>query len=356
MKEREISDKMVFESRFLSVIFFICSIMVVGIHSYYVPADKADTITSYIESFLCHGVFMAAVPIFFFLSGHLFFRNIKNTGDVFKKMKTRTKSVLMPFLAWSTFYLIFISLASFTPFFTSNDVSFHPLDILKGIVFYKYCFPLWYMYQLIMFVILTPLIHKLIKNKYVGLGVLAILAIISVFITDSIDIAIFENDSRALFQFNFFCYYFSGCLSVQFSDALLKAKAYVEKKRKPIFAISAVVLVASAFLQSLLFEERIPFFYKRIFEPFVAISLFIFVYTIYERIPYIKQASTMIVYGVHPIIGSLIRNLFGSYMWQLPLLLAFTIDFVIVAVLSFLFAYLLKRFIKPVHFVFSGGR
>ena len=131
-----------FDSKFLSATFFICSLMVVGIHSYNITDEYFNTVTGYIESFLCHGIFIAAVPIFFFLSGYLFFRNISSTKDVLKKMKTRAKSVLMPFLVWSTLYLFIFTVGSLTPFFSSEGVSFAPLDILKGIVFYKYCFPL----------------------------------------------------------------------------------------------------------------------------------------------------------------------------------------------------------------------
>lgn len=47
------SDKntLLFDSRFMSVIFFICSIMVVGIHSYNAGSLPSNHIASYIEGF-----------------------------------------------------------------------------------------------------------------------------------------------------------------------------------------------------------------------------------------------------------------------------------------------------------------
>lgn len=345
-----------FESGFLSVAFFVCSLMVVGIHSYNITDTTVNTVAGYIESFLCHGIFIAAVPVFFFFSGYLFFRNISTTKDVFNKMKTRAKSVLMPFLVWSALYLLIFTIGSFTPFFSSEGVSFAPLDILKGIVFYRYCFPLWYMYQLVMFVLLTPLINVLLKKRYLSLGLLVVLTVISIFIKSSFDVEVFPGGERSLFQINFFCYYFAGCLAVKFSDEFIKLKEKIENKRGLFAVVSGLALVIFAFLQSIIFEERVTFFYNRFFVPFVFVCLFIFLWCVYEKIPYIKNASTMVVYGVHSIIGTVLINVFSGIFSKFPTIISFLIAYVVVAFLSFLFAYIVKRFMKPIHFVLSGGR
>lgn len=346
----------VFDSKFLSVAFFVCSLMVVGIHSYNITDTTVNTVAGYIESFLCHGIFIAAVPVFFFFSGYLFFRNISTTKDVFNKMKTRAKSVLMPFLVWSTIYVIVFTIASFAPFFSRDSASLEPLEILKSIIFYKFCFPLWYMYQLIMFLILTPIIKILLKKRYVGLCVLTAVAFVAVFIKASIDIEVFPNTNRSLFQINFFGYYFAGCLAVKFSEELKKLREKIENKRGLFAIVSGLLLVIFAFAESIVFEERVPFFYDRFFVPFVFVCLFIFLWCIYEKIPYIKNASTMLVYVVHPFIGNILGNLFSGVLNKLPELVEFVIVFTIVSVLSFLFAYIVKRFMKPINFVLSGGR
>ena len=355
-KENAIPKSNVFNSKFLSVTFFVCSIMVIGIHSYNITTETIDTFAGYFQSFLCHGVFIAAVPTFFFLSGFLFFRNVLSTSDVLKKLATRAKSVLMPFLVWSTLYLVIFTLASFTPFFSSDGVSFAPLEILKGIVFYKYCFPLWYMYQLIIFLLLTPLINILLKKRYLSFGILIVLTIIAIFIKDSIDVEMFPDNNRSLFQINYFCYYFAGGVAVKFSDVFLKLKKKIDYKRGVVTIISGVMLVIFAFAQSIIFEERIIFFYDRVFVPFVFVCLFIFLWSIYEKIPYIKNASTMVVYAVHPFIANILGNLFSGALKKLPNTLEFVLVLVIVSTLSFTFAYIIKRFIKPLNFVLSGGR
>lgn len=355
-KDNLVSKPIIFDSKFLNVIFFVCSLMVIGIHSYNITDTTANTFTSFIEVFLCHGIFIGAVPIFFFLSGHLFFRNISTQHDILKKIKSRTKSVLMPFLIWSGIYLAIFSLGSLASFFSNNDVSFAPLDILKGIVFYRYCFPLWYMFQLFIFVLITPIINIILKRRYLSLVLLSLLTVFSIVVTNSIDVEIFPNDERSLFQFNFFCYYFAGCLSVKFSNEILKLKKFMEKNQRPVAFISLFFILIFAFLQSSIFDERMPFFYNRFFVPFVFISLLIFFWCIYDKTPYIKNVSTMVVYGVHSIIGTLLTNLFSSILNILPTILSYFIMFISVAVISFLFAYVLKRFFKPIHFLLSGGR
>lgn len=345
-----------FDSKFLSATFFICSLMVVGIHSYNITDEYFNTVTGYIESFLCHGIFIAAVPIFFFLSGYLFFRNISSTKDVLKKMKTRAKSVLMPFLVWSTLYLFIFTVGSLTPFFSSEGVSFAPLDILKGIVFYKYCFPLWYMYQLVMFILLTPLVNILLKKRYLSLGILIVLTVVSIGVKSSFDIEVFPGSERSLFQVNFFCYYFAGCLAVKFSEEFMKLKEKIEAKRRFFAIVSGLLLVIFAFAQSIIFEERVPFLHDRFFVPFVFVCLFIFLWCIYEKIPCIKNASTMIVYGVHTIIGTVLLKVFSDILSEIPAIVSFLLTYIVVAILSFSFAYIVKRFMKPLNFVLSGGR
>ena len=346
----------VFDSRFLSVTFFVCSLMVVGIHSYNITDTTLNTVTGYIESFLCHGIFIAAVPVFFFFSGYLFFRNVSTNKEVFKKMGTRAKSVLMPFLVWSALYLLIFTIGSFTPFFSSDGVSFAPLEILKGILFYKYCFPLWYMYQLVMFILLTPLINIILKKRYLSLVVLIVLTIVSIFVKASFDVEVFPDNERSLFQLNFFCYYFAGCLAVKFSDVFLKLKEKIESKTTLFAIISGILLVIFAFAQSIIFEERIPFFYDRFFVPFVFVCLFIFLWCIYKKIPYVKNAPTMLVYAIHPLIGNVFGNLFPGIFNVLPEMVEFVLGFAIVSTLSFTFAYIIKRFMKPINFVLSGGR
>ena len=51
MNKASNKNALLFDSRFMSVAFFICSIMVVGIHSYNAGSLPSNHIASYIEGF-----------------------------------------------------------------------------------------------------------------------------------------------------------------------------------------------------------------------------------------------------------------------------------------------------------------
>lgn len=358
MKDRSLEQNiLLFDSRFMSVIFFICSIMVVGIHSYNATGLPVSDITSCIEGFFCHGLFIAAVPIFFYLSGYLFFRNMESAIDVFKKMRTRVKSVLMPFLAWSSFYFLFYFLVS-SAFGIQLDVPIvlTPLNILKYIVFYRYSFVLWYMFQLVIYILLAPIIFLILKKRSVALSTFIVVTLFSIFIKDSIGVEIFSNEIRPLFQFDFFCYYLAGCVSVKFTSEINKLKDYLLKNKKLSIVLTTILLIIFSFLDWLVCDGIIQVFYARIFVPIVAILLFVLVGLIYQKIPYPKQVSTMIVYGIHSIMGRVTSALLLHISPYVPVLVLFVITMAICSVLSCLFAYILKRFFKPIYFVLSGGR
>jgi hypothetical protein len=54
-------------------------------------------------------------------------------------------------------------------------------SILKGIFFYGYNLPFWFLFDLILFSLAAPLVFLIIKNKYVGIGFVICLSIVSLF-------------------------------------------------------------------------------------------------------------------------------------------------------------------------------
>ena len=64
------------------------------------------------------------VPLFFTISGYLFFLNYSKY-DYYRKIKTRTKSLLVPYLIWNTFficvYFIIQQIPTLSPFFSCNN-------------------------------------------------------------------------------------------------------------------------------------------------------------------------------------------------------------------------------------------
>ena len=338
-------------SNFLNMVPLVCSLMVVMIHQHLVSGD-AHTISSRIISFFTHGLCTAAVPTFFLLSGYLFFRNTDSICTVFQKQKKRIKSVLMPFLAWSAFYYALYAATSLViPGFLQSSVDPSPLGIVKGIIFYKFSFPLWYMFQLFVFVLLTPVLLLILKNKLASITLLSIATVLGfIGIELSVDVGGYE---RSLFQVNFFAYYWLGCLLTRLPNA---QTAILKLAKKLPYAVLLVALLSASFLASLLFDELIPCFNTRVAVPLVFATFFLLMVKFCHRdkLYTAPKVSTMVIYGVHSAVGIFLGKLLLS-RFALPAIIYFFVSFVAVAALSVATAWIM-RFIKPIHWVFSGDR
>jgi fucose 4-O-acetylase-like acetyltransferase len=131
-----------------------------------------------------------AVPLFFFISGFLFFRNIENfTKSVYlKKLKRRGKTLLIPYLFWNITALLIYYIARHIPalsgWFNSNvEYTFQYLrESMWGIMdkeetmTYPIVYQFWFIRDLMVTVILTPVIYFYVKRtKIYGVLLLGIL-------------------------------------------------------------------------------------------------------------------------------------------------------------------------------------
>ncbi|MBR3329474.1 acyltransferase family protein [Candidatus Saccharibacteria bacterium] len=112
-----------------------------------------------------HPLTGVAVPLFFIISGATFFRDY-NPKKYKTKIKSRFQSLFLPFILWNTIALLFFELSSLVPF---SGRSFEPLgiqDIIEGVFFYKYNYAFWFLYNLIFFVLITPIFDFFAKSKF----------------------------------------------------------------------------------------------------------------------------------------------------------------------------------------------
>ena len=112
-----------------------------------------------------------SVPFFFLISGFLYFTNYNFTWKYTqKKLKTRIKTLLIPYLIWNAaallIYFILQSIPAFSPFFsghTKNIINYTSYDYLNAfIAFHKSAnspvvYPLWFVRDLLFFVIVAPI-------------------------------------------------------------------------------------------------------------------------------------------------------------------------------------------------------
>ena len=167
---------------------FLLSILVFFIHSYFAQ-EITDTsfisvVNHKVSYFFSCSITRFAVPMFFMMSGITFFKDYNNKKYL-AKIKTRLFTLVIPYLLWNTIWMlweIFTSYSFIAKF--STDSTPYPLtltSILKGIFFYGCNIPFWFVFDLIIFSFAAPLVFLLIKNKYIGVGSVICLSIVSLF-------------------------------------------------------------------------------------------------------------------------------------------------------------------------------
>lgn len=344
--------KGIFTSSFLNLAPFICSLMVIAIHQHNTIAPLSS-VQSRIISFFTHGICTAAVPVFMMLSGYLFFRNADTLQQVFQKQKKRILTVLLPFLVWSALYYAFFVVSScFVPGVLQNPMDISFLGIIRGVIFYEYAFPLWYMFQLCVYIALTPIIFFILKNKTTSLIALITAAGLGLAGIFNIDIH-WNGLERSLFQVNFFAYFLFGCILAGQKE--WEQRLYQFAKAIP-WVVIVVLVVGFSVLGSIVFDELLPAFNNRVVVPAVfACILFLFI-KLGDRFAQIAKprTSTMILYGVHPVIGIVLNEVLFARL-QLGALVQFLLSIITVMAGSFMAAWVIRR-IKPIHRILSGNR
>lgn len=112
-----------------------------------------------------------AVPLFFFISGLLFYYNCSKNVIV-GKIKRRFKSLVVPYVLWNAlFFVVYFILSNWR--FTASKMNMTPIpygftDIVLSILSSSFT-PLWFVKNLIIYTILAPIIFYFISTKTRGI-------------------------------------------------------------------------------------------------------------------------------------------------------------------------------------------
>jgi len=165
----------------LKAISFFSIVMVIYVHSYNLIIDlKADIASikwdynSFIQLFVSEGISRIAVPIFFAISGYLFFINIKNgfIREFLSKYRKRIYTLVLPYLLWSIYGVIFILILQSVTHpkpSSMNDliINYSITHLLSTIILQPIPYQLWFIRDLVVLVFISPVIYWSIKySKY----------------------------------------------------------------------------------------------------------------------------------------------------------------------------------------------
>ena len=121
-----------------------------------------------VEYYIANELFSFAIPMFFILSGFLFFRNYENTVKCYLgKLKSRAYSLLVPYVVWAALSGLLIVGISQIQVLKNLDVVQEYSSHLPNFFYYFIdppAQPLWFLRQLMLYAILSPIIYFLVKN------------------------------------------------------------------------------------------------------------------------------------------------------------------------------------------------
>lgn len=161
-----------YNSQKIKVLNFIAILFVLLIHSNFsesVDFPKAMCVQLFLGT---SGMSLAAVPLFYFISGLLFFKGIVQTRDLFPKIIIRTKTLLIPYVIWNLFFVGWYVVMAYMPgvslFVNSNMMDNlqwqHPIDTLSFLFINPAGFHLWFLRDLTIYVFASPLLYWSIKR------------------------------------------------------------------------------------------------------------------------------------------------------------------------------------------------
>lgn len=171
-----------------NVLYYVLSILVIMAHNdgyfFYVKHNiEINNSVILIIDYFTKYLFQIAVPIFLFFSGMFFYKNTNNISELIKKIKSRLITIVMPYFAWNIISIIWNYVISVIPFLKKNAevreiFTFSMQNIFDGIFYYKYNKHFWFMYSMCIFIIISPILYFLFKNKKIGtIVVISIIAL-----------------------------------------------------------------------------------------------------------------------------------------------------------------------------------
>ncbi len=162
-------------SKKIKTLSFIAMIMVVFIHSYnYTLSIKTDfkinPIYHAIEDFISFHLCRIAVPGFFMISAYLLLFEYQLTViSYFKKIKKRIRSLVIPYLLWSSLWSAVFILISYIPqlkAYVNNPIALTSSfgHLLLSVYMHPVCYQFWFIRDLIVLIGISPVLYYLIQK------------------------------------------------------------------------------------------------------------------------------------------------------------------------------------------------
>ncbi|AWG23046.1 hypothetical protein FFWV33_16705 [Flavobacterium faecale] len=349
-------------SQKLKVLSFILMIFVVFIHSYnlgYSTTNQLNSINSqvnhFIQNFISQGINRVAVPLFFFISSILYFYKFDLSLSTYrKKVQRRVVTLLIPYIVWSLIGIFLYLILQVNPltsrYFSDNNqliVNYSLIKILDTIFIDPIPFQLWFIRDLFILVLVSPVIELL--NKYSKGYWLIILFIAWLY---PLSIIIVKTGSLLFFSFGAF---------------IVKNRFELLLKKVPfrLVFISSIIWILFNILYAINYLHHSNYIFAMINKIFIIIGVFS-IWSIYD---YIRNKNlltlsdsilktTFFLFVMHEPFLTFLRKLMLVLVGknEIQLLMIYFLSAITVIITSICVGLLFKKYLKKIYFILTGGR
>lgn len=347
------NDKLYFQNK-VTVTNFILAVNVMFIHSYNVqlyPDAVSYRFMIGVENFISRTLGNLAVPGFFLLSGYLFYRNYSMENAV-SKYKSRIKSIVVPYLLWNlAYYVVFLILTSLPfcrYFMDTKRIPFTFAEIIQSVLLYKYNNVYWFMYQMILYIAVSPVIYLLVKKC--GVWVAVIPYVLSCW-------QIFLPDCAYGIRLDMLGYWCLGCFLAVYGSEVFEAQG---KRKTAVLSMICFIAVAIMryYIVYVAHDNEWSHYVLYVLMPVGVLSLWFGLNVFSFRKTYWWMQITFFIYSLHLLLVDTIRKAWAKLLPLMPVLgLANYFLAVAVSLLMIIcIACILMKHLPRLWSVFNGGR
>lgn len=334
---------------------FLLSIFVFFIHSYFAQDNVSNSFISILNHktsfFFSRSITQFAVPMFFMLSGISFFKEYSNKKYL-TKIKSRLFTLIVPYLLWNTVWMlweIFCSYSFISKFSVTSEL--YPLtlaSILKGILFYQCNMPFWFLFDIILFCFAAPLIFLIIRKKYIGIGLVLCLSVVSLF-------GIHLPTELFYYPMSIVFYLIGAIIGYHYFD-------YISRKSSKATQITSIVLLSAYILAKNIVPQELHitnYLIETIVYTIAAFTLWNIVDIFIERIkPRAIYRRSFAIYAMHLNVAIIILKILSlcapQNEWlEIPkfiIMVVFTL-----VIINYICAFL-EKFFPKIYALFMGNR
>ena len=293
-------------SRYLSeklrLISFICIVLVLYIHSGFHYPDAGEVgmmLNSYLQKIISDMIGGLAVPMFFAISGFLFFRGTEESiKTVYQKLHRRVRTLFIPFILAAMFLpsvFLILKLSGLLDFLFTKSFQYlsEPWWMLLCRVFVfnlpddgPFTTQLWFLRDLIVVMCFTPLLWRLKRKKFRLEILMLLLFVVSLFVHRFLPI-------KAFFWF---------CFGARF----------LPKLQYGLWATIGLLLYTIVSLLEIAFPNDVWNYFE---IPMIALGV-ISTWVIYDKL--VPESFSL---ASHKKLDCLCQGTFYIYLYQLPLLI-----------------------------------